>query len=524
VQLPGLLYRLAAECDGRHDVAELAATLSDEFQLHISPENVLYLVEQKLQPLGVIARPDGEQYPLRRADPLLAFTFRAAVIPPRVVNGLAWLLRPLFFPIVTGAVLAWLVTLDVWLFFHHGVAQSVRQVLFHPVLLLLLLGLVTLSGIFHEFGHAAACRYGGARPGAIGAGIYLVWPALYTDVTDAYRLGRGGRLRTDLGGVYFNAIFILGTAGAYFLTGSEWLLALIVLQHAEILHQFIPWVRLDGYYVISDLTGVPDVLSRVKPVLRSLIPWREPEESVAQLKPWVRVAVTAYVVTVVPILLGFFALMVYAAPRIFATAWSSGHMQVHHIATAATAHAYRDLVFAAVQLFVLSLPALALALTFARICRRVVWKVVRPVAERPRLRFAVALAAVASAVLTALAWSSGVTFAPISRDDSGTLGGAVHGIGGRFHHPPPRREPLPKRHKRAPVLTHSTTTTAATTTSPQTSSTETTTPADTVERPATTGDFAPVSTEPNPTTTEEVVTTTDTTTVEETTTTTSTGP
>ena len=39
----------------------------------------------------------------------------------------------------------------------------------------------------------------------MGTGLYLVWPAFYTDVTDSYRLGRAGRLRTDLGGLYFNA-------------------------------------------------------------------------------------------------------------------------------------------------------------------------------------------------------------------------------------------------------------------------------------------------------------------------------
>ena len=48
------------------------------------------------------------------------------------------------------------------------------------------------------------------RPGVMGAGLYLVWPAFYTDVTDSYRLGRGGRLRTDLGGLYFNAIVAVG--------------------------------------------------------------------------------------------------------------------------------------------------------------------------------------------------------------------------------------------------------------------------------------------------------------------------
>jgi hypothetical protein len=40
----------------------------------------------------------------------------------------------------------------------------------------------------------------------MGVGIYLVWPAFYTDVTDAYRLPRRSRLRVDLGGLYFNAV------------------------------------------------------------------------------------------------------------------------------------------------------------------------------------------------------------------------------------------------------------------------------------------------------------------------------
>ena len=109
----------------------------------------------------------------------------------------------------------------------------------------------------------------------MGVGIYLVWPAFYTDVTDAYRLGSGGRLRTDLGGVYFNVIFILATAAPTSLTGFEPLLLIIPLQHMEIIHQFLPFLRLDGYYIVCDLTGVPDMFARIKPTLQSLVPWRK---------------------------------------------------------------------------------------------------------------------------------------------------------------------------------------------------------------------------------------------------------
>ena len=50
----------------------------------------------------------------------------------------------------------------------------------------------------------------------------------------------------------------------------------------------LPFLRLDGYYVVSDLVGVPDLFRRIGPVLRSAIPFRAPEPEVAELKPWVR--------------------------------------------------------------------------------------------------------------------------------------------------------------------------------------------------------------------------------------------
>ena len=297
----------------------------------MSADNIRELVESKLRPLGVLAGADGSSPEVQKLDPMLALRLRTAVVPPSAVNAIASVFRPLFLPPVVVAVLGGLVALDVWLFFFHGVAQSLRQTLYDPVLLLMMLGLVILSAAFHECGHATACKYGGATPGAMGAGIYIVFPAFYTDVTDAYRLGKAGRLRTDLGGVYFNTIFILATAGAYALTGFEPLLLMIPLQHLEIIHQFLPFIHLDGYYIVSDLTGVPDMFARIRPTLASLIPGKRTSDRVKELKPWVRGVVTAYVFTVVPLLLFLFGMMVINAPRIFSTAYDAFFVQYHKV-------------------------------------------------------------------------------------------------------------------------------------------------------------------------------------------------
>ena len=131
------------------------------------------------------------------------------------------MLTVFFLPAVVVAALAALVAADVWLWRTGGLAPAFAAVLAEPVTILLLLAVVAASVLFHELGHAAACRYSGGRPGAIGLGLYLVYPALFTDVTDAQRLGRSGRPRTDLGGVYFNGLMILVVAAVYGATGHE---------------------------------------------------------------------------------------------------------------------------------------------------------------------------------------------------------------------------------------------------------------------------------------------------------------
>ena len=221
------------------------------------------------------------------------------MLPERAVNVVArpftWLHRP--FALVS--VLLALAAFDVWLFWIHGVAGGIRAVLYSPVLLLGVLASIVVATAFHEVGHASACRYSGARPSAMGVGIYLIWPAFYCDVTDAYRLNRRGRLRTDLGGVYFNGIFALMAGVGYFASGNEALLLIAVVQHSIALQQLLPLLRFDGYYVLSDLTGVPDILSRIKPIFRSLLPGRR-EPRVEELKSWVRFVVTAYLLVLVP--------------------------------------------------------------------------------------------------------------------------------------------------------------------------------------------------------------------------------
>ena len=192
VQLSRLLHLIAEQCNGATPEEDIADKVSQTYGKTVSPDNVHTLIEGKLRPLGVLAAADGSSPPVETSDPLLALKLRTQLLHPGLVGTLARLARPVFWPPVVVAVVAGLIAVDVWLFFVHGLGSGIRATVQQPAVFLLVMSVVVVSAALHELGHAAACAYGGAKPGGMGAGIYVVWPAFYTDVTDAYRLDRAG--------------------------------------------------------------------------------------------------------------------------------------------------------------------------------------------------------------------------------------------------------------------------------------------------------------------------------------------
>ena len=370
VQLSRLLYVVAEHAGPGRSLEEIGLAAGAELQLNISPEQVHYVLEQKLHPLGLVAGPDGSAPRLERLDPLLALRFRVGVIRPRAVRAIAAPLAALFRAPVVVVLLGGLVAFDAWLAGVHGIGRGLSHVIEQPTLMLMLLAVTYVSLAFHECGHAAACLRGGARPGAIGIGVYLVWPVLYTDVTDSYRLGKRGRLRTDLGGVYFNCVFAVGLAVAYLLSGFEPLLLAVVGQHLIVLDQFLPWIRLDGYYVVADLIGVSDLFSRIKPVLRGLVPWRPLDPRVAELKRWARAAVTTWVLTTVAILIAAAALTAVHAPAYVSRAWVSLLAQTDAVRHAVAAGDVAAALASGFGGLFLLLPVVGMSLIYVLLCRR----------------------------------------------------------------------------------------------------------------------------------------------------------
>ena len=400
IQMSALLYGVACRINGSRGAAAIAGLVSADLGRSLTADQVRYLITANLLPLG-IAAVDGTPAAAPKANPLLALRARGTLLPERAVNAAGALLTPLFrWPVVVAVVVS-VTAVDWWLFAVHGLGAGVRQAERDPVDLLVVIGLSVVSAMFHECGHAAGCRYGGARPGKIGVGIYLVWPAFFTNVTDSYRLSRAGRLRTDLGGLYFNAVFMLALAGLYAATSDEILLLVIALTHLEMLEQLMPFVRFDGYFILSDLIGVPDLFARVAPILKSVLPAGRRDPRVTGLRRRARIVVTTWVLCVIPLLTFSIGYLVLHLPAVNRALWRSASLQAHLMTAAAAGHRYPVAAVDAIGIALVALPLAGSLYIVTGLARRLTALGRRWSAGRPARRLLAAAAGLA--VLTGLA-------------------------------------------------------------------------------------------------------------------------
>lgn len=387
VQLSGLLHTVLQEIDPAHSPEQIAGAVSSAYGKTLDTDGLSYLITKYLTVLGlveIVGAPKPAAAP-PRARTIMSLTARATLIPARVVRPISRLLAPLYHPVLVVIALGLWMGLGTALMVRGDLAQSLDDVLQTPLLVLVMMIALGACAIVHELGHATATAYGGARPGRIGVGIYIVFFAYFTDVSDSYRLNRPGRVRVDLGGLYFNVLTAIGLAIGYFATGSGFLLLMILVLHIQMSQQLLPTGRFDGYYLLGDISGVPDLFARAKPALQSLLP-RGDKSGVADLKPWVRIVVVAWAVVVVPLLLGMLGFLLWSLPTLVRTTWGAGGVQIERLLDAVARGEMSVAILAVLSVIVLALPLIGITVILWRISSSLVrwaWRSWRSTSDAP---------------------------------------------------------------------------------------------------------------------------------------------
>jgi len=135
------------------------------------------------------------------------------------------------------------------------------------------LSLIALK-IGHEFCHAYATKSLGLHVRSMGVAVILLWPVLYTDTSDAWKLSSlRHRLKISSAGVLFELV-IAGLALLlwailpdgivrslmFFLSSSSLASSLLINLN--------PFMRFDGYYLLMDWWGVDNLQPRAFALLR----------------------------------------------------------------------------------------------------------------------------------------------------------------------------------------------------------------------------------------------------------------
>jgi putative peptide zinc metalloprotease protein len=256
--IPALYMELVRQFDGERTEEEAIDAFLDRHPGSFEREWLRRLVRQSLLPKGVLVH--AHQDPARVAvssQPKRAFLYvKLPIFPPSVVDPVARCLAFMFtWPtLVLGALI--FVASHVYVYGALFQEQHVDFNLLDAGGILLLLLLSTLGTLCHEFGHASAAAHYGCRRMTIGWGLYIIYTVLWTNVSEAWRLPRRQRVMIDAGGVYFESLFQLLMLALYLNTGNLVFLFAFVMIDVNIVMTLNPFLRMDGYWVMSDLFGI----------------------------------------------------------------------------------------------------------------------------------------------------------------------------------------------------------------------------------------------------------------------------
>jgi putative peptide zinc metalloprotease protein len=140
--------------------------------------------------------------------------------------------------------------------------------LFTPSAFLYYAVAVSFSKVVHELAHAYAARRYGVRVPTLGVAFLILWPFLYTDTSETWKLAdRRKQMVVACAGmsaelmlaVFSTLLWVLSPEGAaknvfFVLASTTWVMTLAI--------NLSPFMRFDGYFVLSDMLDFPNLHER----------------------------------------------------------------------------------------------------------------------------------------------------------------------------------------------------------------------------------------------------------------------
>ena len=120
---------------------------------------------------------------------------------------------------------------------------------------------IVFSTVAHESGHVLACMRAGRLVGRCGLKLSYGLPMFFVDTADICMASTKLRIATSLAGPYFNSATLLCLCVAE-LTSGKLYLPLNYVSIAFIVGNLVPFLKLDGYYILCDILSIPNLMKR----------------------------------------------------------------------------------------------------------------------------------------------------------------------------------------------------------------------------------------------------------------------
>lgn len=128
-----------------------------------------------------------------------------------------------------------------------------------------------LNIIVHELGHITFCISAGRKVKALGVKLNYFIPMFYVDTSDICMASKKQKLLTSLGGVYFNSLMGIILIVIGYITKNNFLQSLSCISFFFVISNLIPFIKLDGYYIMSDILGVSRLEKTAKTAFQKTI-------------------------------------------------------------------------------------------------------------------------------------------------------------------------------------------------------------------------------------------------------------
>ena len=259
----GATYQLITLLRESTNINEALKNFNVSFQTDFTEEQFKSLVSEKLGGYHILKDDTEPEKPTLKNQYL---KLKVELINARWAGWLSKPLQAFYSPNVF-----WWALLGVILTVASVYFMSDNKLVFTNINYPLFFGLVYSAMLVHELGHIGACAKYGLKHGGIGFGFYFVLPVMYADATNIWLVNKERRVIANMGGVFSELLYAAILILLFLLTGNHTFYAAGISIALFVIWQFNPFVRFDGYWILSDLTNTPNLLPKANAAFKALI-------------------------------------------------------------------------------------------------------------------------------------------------------------------------------------------------------------------------------------------------------------